>query len=306
MNGNFGGSRKSRSDLQRQRLLILGGGTLTFSLLIFGVLLIYSLEPVDAREDKQAANLADQAFGTVVVIAPSSPVPQNAKLSQVGLREIYWPRTEVPAGSLRDIEEARNMYAKVALPANQPIVRINLSATPPVNEVSELIPSGYRAVTIEVDATAGVEGWATPGAHVDVLLTYRDREEGLHRTRVAVEDAVVLSYNGRIDPREAGDTQRNSPASTVTIAVTAEDSLKVQTAKAMGRISLSLRRTDDGKAGGVVTFTSDDWDKNKRRKVSPNSRKRGLVRFRDESGKQVNLTLGPDSNWWEDVQDEDD
>lgn len=300
MNSRFGGMVPAHAKTQRDRLLYVGGGTLTFALLVIGILLLYSHKPVEAVQQVKAQqqNISDVAFGTVVLIAPSAPVPKGAKLSQVPLREMHWPRNEVPEGAVRDIDSIRDMYAKVGLPANQPVLRANLSAAPLVNGVAELIPPGHRAITIEVDSEAGVEGWATPGAHVDVLLTYRDPEDNLNKTRVAVEDAVVLSYNGRTQKaQDQADVAKVAATSTVTLAVTAEDSLKMPTARAMGRISLVLRNTNDPKSIGNGTFAANEWD-DSAKKDGPAFVSKAFARFTTEDGKERHFELGPDQKWW--------
>jgi Flp pilus assembly protein CpaB len=157
-------------------------------------------------------------------------------------------------------------------------------------------------VTIEVDATAGVEGWATPGAHVDVQVTYRDPEDNIDKTRVAVEDAVVLSYNGRtekIKDPEQGEINRVDPTSTVTLAVTADDSLKLRTAGAIGRISLALRSSNDSRSVGSGIFAADEWDKSAKKKEGTKFVPKGFAQIKDESGNVKEFQLGPDQKWWE-------
>ena len=293
----------TRAKAHRDRLIFVGGGTMMFALLILGTLLLYSHKPVEAVQQikPEQEQLSNVAFGTVVLIAPTAPVPKGAKISQVPLREMHWPRNEVPEGAVRDIDSIKDMYAKVGLPANQPVLRSNLSSAPPVNGVAELIPPGHRAITIEVDSEAGVEGWATPGAHVDVLLTYRDGESGLNVTRVAVEDAVVLSFNGKT--QKAQDTTdvsaaKVSASSTVTLAVTAEDSLKMPTARAMGRISLVLRNTNDPKSIGNSLFASNEWDRAAEKKEGPAFQSKAFARYTTSDGKEKQFELGPDSKWW--------
>lgn len=305
MNTRFGGMvpATTRAKVNRDRLIFVGGGTMMFALLILGTLLLYSHKSVEAVQQikPEQEQLSNVAFGTVVLIAPSAPVPKGAKLGQVPLREMHWPRNEVPEGAVRDIESIKDMFAKVGLPANQPVLRSNLSPAPLVNGVAELIPPGHRAITIEVDSEAGVEGWATPGAHVDVLLTYREGESGLNMTRVAVEDAVVLSFNGKTQKAQDSNdvsSSKVSASSTVTLAVTAEDSLKMPTARAMGRISLVLRNTNDPKSIGNSMFASNEWDRAAEKKEGPAFVSKAFARYTTSDGKEKQFELGPDRKWW--------
>lgn len=298
----------SRAVVRRERMLILGGGTLVFSLVIIAAMLIYSQSPAEAGKQVTGNNEVndDIAYNTVVLIAPTVPVQPGTKLSKVSMREMYWPRDKVPEGAIRDVSDLNNMYAKAKLPANQPIVRDNLSATPPSIGIGDLLPPGHRAVTIEVDATSGVEGWATPGAHVDVLLTYRDQADGMQKTRVAIEDAVVLSFDGSTKKVGVSDGAAVAPrprraSSTVTLAVTYDDSLKIQTARAMGRITLALRNPTDVKSMGAEVFSSNEFGKDNNSNNRDNGRAiapKGYARFKDKNGMEHELELDGDSRWW--------
>ncbi len=307
MNQKFGGAATTtRAQLQRERMMYVGGGTFLMSLIALGALIFSGQGQVEARPDLKdnKEQLAD-VFGTVALVAPTAPVPQGTRLSQIALKELYWPRSEVPEGAIRDLDQAKEMYAKVSLAANQPILRSNLSSSPTIGGLSDLIPPGHRAVTIEVDATTGVEGWATPGAHVDVYLTYRDPEDSVDKTRVAVEDAVVLSFNGRTEKStESSDTdsKRVAAASTVTLAVSAEDALKLQTAVAVGRVSLALRNGNDPRTAGPGIFAANEWEKKKKEAAKFVSK--GFAQMRDEKGNLREFQLGPDARWWEN-QDSD-
>jgi hypothetical protein len=67
--------------------------------------------------------------------------------------------------------------------------------SPTVSKVAALIRPGYRAATIEVDHISGVEGWASAGRHVDLVMSYQDPTDGKKKSQIVVENALVLSYN---------------------------------------------------------------------------------------------------------------
>jgi len=301
MGVRFSGLGSNRSHaLRRERLIFFGGSTLMFALVVIGALLIYSNTVVQAKEDVmvQPAAESEIAFGTIVLIAPTSRVPKGTKLTTAYLREIHWPRDQVPEGAVRNFQDVQGMFSATALPANQPILRSSIAVNPPSFGIGELLPQGHRAVTIEVDAITGVEGWATPGAHVDVYLTYLDQKEGIHKTRVAVEDAVVLSYGGQARKINQYEVDRAKLASTVTLAVPFEDSLKIQTAKAMGHITLALRNSNDLSSQGRGEFTSKDWDKHRPSQKDNKFISKGFASFTDSGGGEHQFILGNDERWW--------
>jgi pilus assembly protein CpaB len=260
--------------------------------------------PSDAKVDDTIT------LGTVVLVAPAEEVAAGTKLSRVQLRETFWPRDKVPAGAVRNSDEIKEMFAKVNLAANTPISRENLTLTPPSPGIDNLLPEGHRAITIEVDATGGVEGWATPGAHVDLLLTYLDAEDNLTKTRVAVEDAVVLSYNRNMERRGNGETdgavgRSVSQIATVTLAVPFEDSLKIQTARRIGTIAMILRNLQEVRSRGEAEFTSRDFNTGRKseKKASKAAIPTGFVKFRDLEGKETSRMLS-EGQWYETGGDE--
>ena len=309
--GSFSRIGPARARAKRERMMVVGGGSVIFALLVLTTLLLTNRSDVDATQDmKLQPQVTDEiAFGTVVLVAPKVEVVKGTKLSRVELSKVYWPRDQVPEGAVREAENIREMYAKANLPANQPILRSGISATLPSYGIMESLPPGHRAASIDVDATSGVEGWATPGAHVDVLLTYIERETGLNTTRVVVEDAIVLSFDGSTKVNKSEKDLINGRSaisgSTVTLMVSLEDSLELQTARAMGKINLVLRNVNDTTTPIKRTHNPNDW---KNDKAKRNNRKltKGIIRMSDKDGKTRTLTLKDgEQNWWESDETED-
>lgn len=242
---------------------------------------------------------------TVILVTATSRIDKGTKLSSTQLREISWPRDQVPQGALRNVDEGVNMYVTAPLEENQPILRSSISPSRPMSGIQDLLPPGSRAVTIPVNQTSSIEGWATPGAHVDVLLTYLDRNETVSKTRVIVENAVVLSYGGNAKVSDHSDEAPNMDVSTVTLGIPFSESLKITTAMDLGRISLVLRNSNDVSSQGGGVFSADEWD----RKVAPPAPRpapvaRGYARAVGHDGRDKQFVLG-DDNRWKDNQSEE-
>ena len=294
--------------LRRERMLFWGGSTLMASLLIIGTILAVNYVSVDAVEQIKVDPAVDSemAFGTVLLVAPTKRIPKGTKLNASYLREINWPRDQVPEGAVRSINDVDGMFASAILPENQPVLRSSVAPNPPSQGISDLLPAGHRAITVEVNAVSGIEGWATPGVHVDVFLTYLDPKEQSYKTRLAVENAVVLSYGGKAKKETEADIDRPDVKSTVTLAVPFEDSLKIQTATAMGKITLALRNKDDMRGNGTAEFGADDWEGPKA-KPQPENKflSPGFASYTDHTGKQHEFVLGKDNKWWQNSNRDD-
>lgn len=296
----------ARNTARRERLLIVLGSALVGCVVIFGFLLFYSNHAIDAKVGVVGEPEAEtsKTFDSVVLIAPMEMVPKGSRLSQVPLREIYWPRDKVQEGAIRDVEQAKMLYAKVDLPANQPLTKANLQEQPiSAGGLGDVLQEGYRAMTIEVDATSGVEGWAQVGANVDVLLTYLDKKDGNNKTRIIAQRATVISYDGRMTNTSSQEVESVKPVSTVTLSVSTEDALAITTARSMGRLTLVLRHPSDIAAPKTATFDPNEWNQNKAPKVAPaieqqDADRGGFAKYTDSSGNTVELQLDKSKREW--------
>lgn len=126
-------------------------------------------------------------------------------------------------------------FANHLINANLPILENDLSETH--SALSLPIPPGFRAVTITVDARTAVEGWAKPNSRVDVLWTYRDRD-GQNKVATIVRFSKILSVGGMTNAEEKSAIVNG--ATTVTLLTTEQDAKKIELARTLGSLSLSL------------------------------------------------------------------
>ena len=296
----------TRNIARRERLLVVFGSALVGCIAILGFLLFYSNHSIDAKVNVVGDPVVDHAriLDTVELIAPAEPVTKGSRLSQVTLVGVDWQRDKVPEGAIRDIEQAKALYAKVDLPANQPLTKANLQEQPiSAGGLGDLLPQGYRAMTIEVDATSSVEGWAQVGASVDVLLTYLDKKDGENKTRIIAQKATVISYDGRMTNTQSQDVESAKPVSTVTLSVSTQDMLAITTARSMGRLTLVLRNPEDTSSPAVGEFAQGDFDSNKRKKQTPAieqqaAEKGGFAKYTDSHGNVVEKQFDKDRREW--------
>lgn len=223
-------------------------------------------------------------FDTVRIPVPVDPVPAGTRVQDIRLKSVAFPSHQVPAGALRTVDEVREAVAIAALPANLPLFRENFSLTAHTsNPVLERIPEGMRAMTIRVDATSAVEGWAGSGSVVDVLLIEKDR------STVIAEKVKILSAERSVSPVEGASAP--SVPSTVTILVTQEQCLAINTAIPMGRIAFALRGARDERDWVESSFAAAQL-RNGSSEVRAQSDIRGYVSVHGEQDKQGFALVG--------------
>lgn len=190
-------------------------------------------------------------FDTVQVPVPAEQVPIGTRVKDIRFRTVAYPKHQLPKGTLQSLDSIAEAVTVAPLPANLPLFAANFSLTAhTTNPVLERIPPGMRAMTIRVDATSAVEGWAGSGSIVDVLLVEKSR------TAVVAEKVRVLSAERSVSPVE-GSSSPNIP-STVTLLVSQEQCLAINTAIPLGKIAFALRSNRDDADWADTLFTPDN------------------------------------------------
>ncbi len=244
---------------ERERLFFFASAGLAAFLFFTIIFVLNFKDSADAKQEiaPLAANPVPASISTIILLAPEKAIKAGTKLSEIGFKEVYWPRNQVPQEAIRDRAELRDFFAAVDIAEGAPLQRQHLTREP-MGVTLPLTP-GNRAVSIEVDATSGIEGFALPGTRVDVVLTYMD--VGNLTSKIIVQNARVLSYGGDATTanrmqnrvREIRETKK-----TLTLDVSPQDALQIQTARELGRLSLLMRSADDYKSPSVIEFNKND------------------------------------------------
>ena len=171
------------------------------------------------------------------------------------LTVIDWPVESVPQGAFGDVETLLKSFEKVTptvgILSGEPVVKSRLSNAEQGTGVAGLVAPNMRAVALEVDASVANTGLVYPGAQVDVIVTFRDRDGQGPSAYTAVQRAQVLSVGLDVDvaTRRRNDDdndRRRRNTAYVTLQVTPEEAEIIGVARSEGRIDLSLRNgTDD-------------------------------------------------------------
>ena len=240
-------ARVSRSSIRRYSAAGTAFGALALALGVGG--LAYSAGKSGGSQRAPRAFVPE--FSVVEVPVPERPVPVGAVLRDVPLRLEKYPEHQLPRGAVRDLATARDRVALVALPAGLPIVAENIGTLDEAaNPILGHIPPGMRAMTVRVDATTAVEGWVRGGSTVDVLLV----EKG--KTSVVAEKVKVISAERSLSPLNGGGAA--AVPSTVTLLVTQEQCLAINTAVPLGKISFALRSSRDAEGWRDTRFAPED------------------------------------------------
>lgn len=128
--------------------------------------------------------------------------------------------------------------------------------------IVERLPVGMRAVTVPVDPSGLVDGFAVPGTMVDVLFrlsTLDGRDDFAETTFTILENVQVMAVAQSTEPVLAalqdGDDRKMAR---VTLAVTPEQATKLKVVEGRGDLSLALRSVDESSDAVAISATEDE------------------------------------------------
>ena len=174
----------------------------------------------------------------VEVAVAQSRVEEGTRLEPFMFNFVRLDDSKVPMGAIRrqDLERVSGKFASRLISPNVPVVLEDVTDTPPINLLN--IPPGYRAVTINVDSRSGVEGFAKPNTRVDVLWTFT--QDSKQKVATIVRFTKILSVAGVTSADRQANVQNQGGTTTVTLLVTEKDAKKIELARTLGTLSLSL------------------------------------------------------------------
>jgi Flp pilus assembly protein CpaB len=262
---------------------ILGHAILGACVLAAAFMLTVSRKQVEVAK---VINPVVTDFDSVQLLVPEVPVAAGTRIKDIRFKKVSYPRHQVPSGALTNFELLSDSVVIAPLPANLPMFQENLSTVGHIaNPVLDKIPLGMRAMTIRVDATSSVEGWAGSGSVVDILLIEKDR------TSVVAEKVRILSAERSVAPVE-GQASPTVP-STVTLLVTQDQCLAINTAIPLGKIAFALRSARDEQSWSDPEFKSSELMTKQIFDKDPTGNVKGVISFKgDEKEKAFALTDG--------------
>ncbi len=95
------------------------------------------------------------------------------------------------------------------------------------------VPSGMRAVTVDVNEITGVAGYLVSGCHVDLIQTVRDEKTGMPQARTLAQNVKVTAVGMKHNPQD-GDGGGHS----ITLLVTPPQAELIELACSVGRPQL--------------------------------------------------------------------
>ena len=199
-------------------------------------------------------------FVTAPYIVASRDVPRGQKLDASLLSIRSMPRAFAPADALAPDDASLLIGGRTAVGIRRGTPVVQAAVLPPTagERLSETLPDGLRALTIQVDQLNAISGHLEAGDRVDL---YYSRTRGTGAVLVPLLQKVRVLATGEVTEtqvRSRSAEQLPTEFSSVTLLVTATDAQRVVLAEQTGDLTLLLRGTADEGLLEPRTFNSSE------------------------------------------------
>ncbi|WP_379549255.1 Flp pilus assembly protein CpaB [Qipengyuania sp. DGS5-3] len=202
----------------------------------------------------QAEAAAPEPEGPKVLVAQRA-LPTGTIITADALSYQQWPEELVQDAYFidgeSDINSLLGTVVRHSITAGEPVTQGSLVSPGDRGFLAAALTPGMRAITIPVDARAGVAGFVFPGDRVDMVLTQTvpGEEQDVQTSETILRNLRVLATDQSTTQatNENGDTIVRK-FSMVTMEVTPQLAEKVSVAQTLGTLSLSLRSLADNQS----------------------------------------------------------
>lgn len=204
------------------------------------------------RVVSQMARASDPQAERIVVAGANIGLAETITRQHVKL--VPWPKSAVPPGAIRTLEEAEGRVVRGSIVAGEPLMEAKLAPqlAGKGGIMPMLVPEGQRGVTIKLDDAMRESGFVLPGSRVDVLVSMPKAPGSNEKiAKVILQDVTVLAAGQTVEMKD------NKPVTntTVTIALTPQQVERLAVAQAEGKLMLvqrNLRDTDVVRTTGAT------------------------------------------------------
>ena len=196
---------------------------------------------------------------TTDVLIASGDIGLGSTVSAHDLRWQTWPAAAAGAGFIRKsnrpdaVNQLVGSIARVPFSAGEPIRESKLIKTTGSGYMAAILPSGMRAISVEISPETGAGGFILPNDHVDVILSRRDRAQEkvtgveAHTSEIILSNIRVLAIDQAVEEKNG---QRVVVGKTATLELSSRQAETLALSRQLGTLSLALR--------SLVDFNSKD------------------------------------------------
>ena len=183
-----------------------------------------------------------QAEAVPVAVAAAN-LTWGTQIKPEMVKTVPYLKESLPTGYFAKADDLKGRVLVAPMKINDPISEHHLAPQDvKTGGVSAVLKQGKRAVSVKGDKVIGLAGLINPGNRVDVLVTIQDPQKKEDRTKLILENVLVLATGTQIQKNEKGEP---SPVDVYTLEVTPEEAERLSLGGSEGKLQLALRSVLD-------------------------------------------------------------
>jgi pilus assembly protein CpaB len=191
---------------------------------------------------------------TTDVLIANSDIGLGNKVLERDLRWQTWPAAAAGPNFIRKnerpeaIRDLAGSIARSAFSSGEPIRESKLIKSKGSGYMAAILPSGMRAISVEISPETGAGGFILPNDHVDVILSRRDKmaEKSagveIHTSEIILPNVRVLAIDQTVEEKNG---QRVVVGKTATLELAPRQAETLALSRQLGTLSLALRSLVD-------------------------------------------------------------
>jgi pilus assembly protein CpaB len=179
----------------------------------------------------------------VPVAVAASNLPWGTKIMPEMVKTTPFLEQSLPTGYFVSTADLKDRVILTPLKMNEPITEDKLAPiSVKTGGVAAILKPGTRAIAIKGNKVLGISGLVNPGNRVDVIVTVTDPTIKKIRSKIVLENLLVLATGTEIQKNDKGEPM---PVDVYTLEVTPKQSEKVALAASQGKLNFALRSATD-------------------------------------------------------------
>src|SRR5215470_12039543 len=204
---------------------------------------------------------------TTDVLIAATDIGLGTSVSAQDLRWQTWPTVAAGPNFIRQserpdaIEQLAGSIARAPFSAGEPIREAKLIKAKGSGYMAAILPSGMRAISVEISPETGAGGFILPGDHVDVIVSRRDRSAEraagfeVFTSEIILTNVRVLAIDQTVEEKNG---QRLGVRKTRTLELGPRQAETLALARQQGTLSLALRSLVDFDTKDLPEASTDD------------------------------------------------
>src|SRR6266849_6440202 len=204
---------------------------------------------------------------TTDVLVANSDIGMGHAVLERDLRWQTWPAAAAGPNFIRKsarpeaIRDLAGAIARAPFSSGEPIRESKLIKAKGSGYMAAILPSGMRAISVEISPETGAGGFILPNDHVDVILSRRDKmaEKSagfeVHTSEVILSNVRVLAIDQTVEEKNG---QRVVVGKTATLELGPRHAETLALSRQQGTLSLALRSLVDSDSKDTLEDSGDE------------------------------------------------